>query len=316
MILTLVLIGVTVGGSYLFVDANHKDEILTKQNYGENLIKTVNDCVKEGRPEANHQLYNDCLYKMKIENNELSRNFKMPAAELILNTILTALSNVIPSIIVVISLLLMKISPIELGKLPGVLKFISRNSVFIVIGMSLQMLCLMKINGIENSDVSNNNVYKEIIVFCTLIIVLISTITISFMDNTVNELLKNAIKVNRLPINRKSKMLAELVTYKEELKQEQNVFSEISFNRDKSKFNTEIEHFVKQQLIRLERLENTYPKKFPYVKKSIKKWNMVLKGKNNCKHNQLILSVTDKLYKDVNFITSTINEMKNTTSSN
>lgn len=82
------------------------------------------------------------------------------------------------------------------------------------------MLCLLKINGIDNSDGSNNYLYKEIIVLCTLIVVLISTITITFMDNTVNELLKNSIKVNRLPINRKNKMLAELVTYKEELKQQ------------------------------------------------------------------------------------------------
>lgn len=82
------------------------------------------------------------------------------------------------------------------------------------------MLCLLKINGFDNSDGSNNYLYKEIIVLCTLIVVLISTITITFMDNTVNELLKNSIKVNRLPINCKNKMLAELVTYKEELKQQ------------------------------------------------------------------------------------------------
>lgn len=85
------------------------------------------------------------------------------------------------------------------------------------------------------------------------------------------------------------------------------------FNRDKPNFNTEIEHFVNQQLIRMERSEKTYPKMFPYVKKSIEKWKTVLKekDKSNIKHDQLILS--DKLYKDVTFITSKINEMKNTT---
>jgi hypothetical protein len=50
----------------------------------------------------------------------------------------------------------------------------------------------------------------------------------------------------------------------------------------------------------MERLEKTYPKMIPYVKKSIKKWKAILKekDKSNIKHDQLILSVSDKLYKD------------------
>ncbi len=316
IILSIILIIVTVGGSYLYVGATYNDGIQTKQTYGKELIQKFSACTQANEDllatedtQVIIQVYQGCSDEMENFNKGLPT--EVPRDTKIANTIMAALSNVIPSILVVISFFFMQVRPLDLTKFKDLTKFIGRNLLILGVGILILYFCLMKINGVDYRDGSNNYVYKEIIVMCSLLITLISTMAITFIDDTTKIILKNSIKVSHLPIGRKKRMLNELATYEDDIKNQHNRFSEIIFNRNNSTFVQETEKLLKEQLLIMKGLEQKFPKEFPYIKKSIGKWNKVINAKDPYKNrHELILNIADRLYKDVTFITSTIDQLK------
>lgn len=309
--LTICLISVTVFFSWQIVDSNNKDGILTKQTYGEELLKTLETCVSKEHQTAQNlqQVYTDCTNELKVLNKGLNKKYEIPTDKKVELTLLTAVSNVIPSLLVVVILFFMRLSPIEIKNRRNLIKFNARYLLILAAGIVVQLYCLMKINGIDYNS-TTNFVYKETMIFSTLLIAVVSTMVISFMDDVVNRLLKYSIKAQHLPIGKKNNTLKDLAQFHEELIQQQIEFSQLFQQNDKTPFTDKVKKFVLIELEILERLNSVYPNEFRGLKKHIKAWKNELQVLHQRKPQDLITSVGAKLNKDIRFIENKMKELK------
>lgn len=295
--LTLFLIVFVLISSFFLVDLTNKDGISTKVKYGDEIIHSYTKCIWDGSQTIKDndkitQAYNNCLIEMKTKHKKMTENSKITRKQKLMLTLYTALSNTVPSLIVLMALFWMRL-------------YRFKKSFFIIsgtflFGVTLQYFCLWMINGIGFTS----NPVKEYIVFNTVCIAIIGTLLIGFMDETINTLFKHPIMVNRFPLGENNLRLIQLSKCQEAMNLQHIDFiklvalgngNEYAIFLDKIKF-------INKQIRIMSELNST--KSNNYLEKSISEWKELLSKLNNPKSilNDSIYDIGVKLNNDIYFI--------------